>query len=347
MLILRFDFGIRHGLGHLFRCLEIIRYLDQMKINYCICTEENKFSDSYDLGREKLVFYKKKEESEEDFIFMVVKSFNNPVLFLDTLYEYTESFVETIRKYSSVIFFHNYSKGSLHGKYCIYPIEHLSDNLILNYTNKYKENFYYGYDYTIINSATINAGSKKYYDKDYISVTFGGSDPLNILDYVKITLQTISNYMPILVHLGLSYIKDHPDIQRYAHQRINFIDFNYEYLYGSSGILCTLGTTVFECIYKKIPVMYISHNSTTDKRGKLLDNITPIHSGIYLGKYTDFKSTDVIDYMISEKKNRVEYLDARDKEIIDGKGAQRVANILRKEVELNKMSTSIYSGESK
>jgi len=104
--LFRFDFGLHHGLGHLYRCMHLIQSSPE-PTNCVICTEANSFSTSYFSESNHIVFWKNLQQSEESFITDLSSFYPNSTIFVDTLLEYSPIFIKnlttTIKVFFSII----------------------------------------------------------------------------------------------------------------------------------------------------------------------------------------------------------------------------------------------------
>ena len=231
--------------------------------------------------------------------------------------------------------FHNDCEGIIKSDLAIMPIGHLSEKKIEKYSKFLKSNFFYGFDYTIINEEILN------YEKDlsskneeYLSVTMGGSDPFNILPKIIKLLKKINFKYPIKLLVGDLDGFDREKMEKLiGSKHINFSlhKFNYKILFNSHLIISAFGVTTYECIFKNIPIISVPYNS------KSLEN------SLFLAKNT--KTIEVLPSLeeknFANLENKINILwdgKARNKMIshqknkIDGKGLNRVSELILKQV---------------
>jgi spore coat polysaccharide biosynthesis predicted glycosyltransferase SpsG len=261
-IYLRFDIGKFNGLGHAIRSLELAKTLKK-KINVILCTShesKNKLKiKGFDL------FLKRKNENEESYILRIAKNKNDKILFIDNLYNYKSSTIRAASlKFKKIFFYQNFSNGIQEENIVINPTPNL--NTSINIKKKIKStHIFSGDEYLIIPK------SKKYRKKNYLGISFGGSDPklisLKVLKYLK--KMNWKNKTYLFIGLMFEFKKDLKKIK--VPKNIEICDFKKENFLKSSLAICSPGITAFELLNNDIFSLYISHSKKHYNLGKYID----------------------------------------------------------------------------
>ena len=111
-LIFRFDIGKKDGLGHYNRSLILIKYFLKKKYTVKICTN-TKSKIFFSKQLQKLIFLKKRNETEYKYINRISLKFKNYIIFIDKLYDYKKREILNLKINNQVIFIQNFSKNYL------------------------------------------------------------------------------------------------------------------------------------------------------------------------------------------------------------------------------------------
>jgi len=294
-----------------------------------ICTEYNEFSVSYFSSFDRIIVWKPSDLTESEFLIYLSKLYSNSTLLVDTLHDYDSKLISAISSSLNICFFNNYSSGSHYGKSAIFPIAHLTNKHINDYTLSYGNNFFHGFNYTIISRTVNDCSYNPYYDKPYISIFFGGSDHLNLLSRYFEGLIELSNSIPILVHLGVAFSDRDKFLGINSYDNLNFVDFSHSSLFSSSLLFSTFGVITYECVFKMLPVFTIGHDETSHARAKRFASLTScsFHLGIFSDVSNNMLVRNLRDVFNSDLLSQMSFNQSGK---IDNFASKRIWHILRK-----------------
>lgn len=315
----RVDSNKSIGLGHLMRCISIANSLRKIKVN-CYFIVSNKKTDSIitDFGFKS---YKIDTNSNE---VSVINKLNkdNQIDFL-VIDSKRRSIEKTIK------FFKNKLK--------IILIDYISlQNVFLTIlpgpVNKFltiPKQSIYGLDYVLIQKP-IKKNIHK--EKNKIFLSTGGSDKFHITSKIVKTFHKTKSDFKMLINIG----KFSEDAERI--KKIVKNDFRFEIFVDHKNIpdlmstceigIITFGITAYEAAFAKLPIFTIAHSNENNKSAKFNEKFGWLK---HLGKHDDVKFgtlPEKISKLMKDKKQYKKML--KSCKIIDGKGSERIANILVK-----------------
>ena len=258
-ILFRFETGNFNGLGHAKRCIELAEFIKKKyRTNIFFCT--NNQTKKYIKIRGIKFFFKKRTETEEIFLDRISKTSGKKILFIDNNFNYKKTIINKInRRFEKIIFYENFSNGIQ------------KNNIIINPSIKKKikkerySNIYSSPKYLIFPK------NKKYKKQNYLSITFGGSDPKNISTKILHHLKKIKWNSKTFLHVGKAFKKKLILRQTDLPSNIKIIDFDKKILLKSSLVICSPGVTAYELIYNQIFSIYISHTINHKRLGFCLE----------------------------------------------------------------------------
>ena len=313
--------GKKLGLGHVFRCLNIVEYLKQHEIFFLV----EDFGGAIDVIKNKdvkNVYDLKKNVSLKQDINTTKKFLMNnniDVLIVDK-HPLKKSYFNTLRNYVKIVLITDLFKID-------YPVDLLVNGFI-GFSKKIKKNKYnskclLGPHYQALNKNFINC--KKIRKKQYkILATFGGYDENNIAEIFLKELLKSGKKIKTKIIVGpssknlkkLIKLNDQKEIM-ICKKTNNMCKEISDSEYG----ICSGGLTTYEFASQQIPFGIISHNRLQYITAKEWANLDlAVNLGIVgkktkkeIKKYLDLIETDGLKLSNNKKK------------IIDGLGAMRVS----------------------
>ena len=341
-IVFRVDAYPETGLGHFVRSLDIA--INLKKTVRCNVFFTGKYSENAmaSLRQSQLPFLNHEISEEEKIIIEnAIQSWNPSLVFMDTLFPYSSSFIKELKKKTSVVLFHNLCEGRFDADAFILPSAHHSPEIINDI--RWKENsveFYHGFEYILLNERLklIKPRRKKTRETPVVSITTGGSDPrgilLKVLEWINYPeFENISfKAMP-----GEAFIKrkELEVLTSNLGENITIEKFNYETLAESDLVISTFGVTSYELIYLGVPVISISHAEMNANGSKILTE--KISGFIDLGlidHLTETRFRESLNQVLSNKKLSEEFRNIT-AGLIDGKGTSRIINIISGIIEKN------------
>lgn len=338
--LFRVDAYPQVGLGHIIRSVSIYKKLCEKNTGL-----NGKFIGYYDstaieiLENNDIEYNNKKAiiEDEEETLFREIRTYNPGLVFIDKLYDYTKDYILKLRNITYVVMFHNLCPGAYYVHKFILPSAHTDYSIIHNpkWNNDYVD-FYCGPEYIPINDNLIKVktevnsmDSEK--NNPYAVITTGGSDPeavaLKLLNWLKDTKIEDIN---IVFLKGKSFI--HKEQLKLLYRKfpdnISIKDFNYQNLASATLAVSTFGVSTYELMFLGIPTISIGHAYSNAFGSMILKR--RYNSIINLGHINELNKNDFISNLRwlwndFELKNE---LKKRGQQLIDGKGIERITNIL-------------------
>lgn len=332
-ILIRLDADAKTGLGHLYRSLAIAGELKKNGFRPIFLSGLNSRAEQEisQNGFDFLVF--NPIMNEEDNIRFAAKKANAELIFIDKLYPYSAVFVQELKIRYKTVLFHNDCEGSLHADAFILPAAHSPEEMIAKYRNRASGQFFYGADYVVLSEqarqmAETAKVTKKYPNK--ICISTGGSDPEGIMiGILKALSQKRFQNFTIKALPGSNFMHEKalnrlipelpPEIEI---SRFNMKDFT-----DTQCAFTTFGVLSYELIHAGIPLLSTAHalpNATGSKnmeqRCKCLKDLgmfKNLTTGVILKEF---------DAFIRDRELQ-EFLKKNAEQLIDGKGAQRTAQI--------------------
>ena len=339
-VLFRVDAYPQIGLGHIIRSVSIYKELRKKNTRL-----NGKFLGFYDCTAIEIlenndIEYNNKRviiEDEEETLLKEIRAYNPELVFIDKLYDYTKDYILKLRNITYVVMFHNLCHGAYYVHKFILPSAH-TDNSIIQYpewNNDYVD-FYWGPEYIPINDNLIkvrtevnslDSGQKK----PYAVITTGGSDPegvaLKLLDWL---IESKIEDINIIFLKGKSFI--HKEqlklLSRKFPDNISIKDFNYKSLASATLAISTFGVSTYELMYLGIPTISIGHAYINALGSMILKR--RYNSIIDLGHINDLNKNDFISNMrwLWNDFELKEEFKKQGQQLIDGKGIERITNIL-------------------
>lgn len=325
----RFDGNNEIGMGHVIRCMNIIRELKTFNINSYIFTKTysnikhiNDIDDNciFDMDWSLSV-----EQEIEEISTKCIEN-NIQTLVIDNLNSEKKFIIELKKQNINIISFDDQGEGSLYADILI--------NAIVPTVHTYtKTKVYKGNEYIVLNKKFIEKSKIYNVNKNYnnILLSFGGSDPKNISLRALRELSTIDN-INITVVIGSAYnykniIKDYAKNLKNCNIIYNAKDMG-ELMSMNDICIISGGITLYETSVVGTPsivICQVSHQVETARKFAL-NGIA-----INLGIVDELKDGDIKNSLIKVLNNKdlLTKMSEKGKKFVDGKGLFRVVNIIQ------------------
>ena len=261
-IFIRFDVGGLNGFGHASRCIELAKHLsEKAKVNICTNQNVKKFFSTSNLK----FIYKKKSESENNFLLRISKIKNKKILFIDKNYNYKSNILKLIEpNFSKIVFYQNFSKGIQKNNIIINPIPNLNDSI--NIEKRFRFNkIFNGTKYLLF------PNNNKYKKKNYLGISFGGSDPKKLSIKIINLLKKINWDKKTIIFIGAAF-KFKTELKKIPlPSNIKLKNFDTNSFFSSFLTISSPGVTSFELIYNKIFSLYVSCTSKHSSLGNYLE----------------------------------------------------------------------------
>jgi spore coat polysaccharide biosynthesis predicted glycosyltransferase SpsG len=294
-IIFRFDIGGLDGFGHFKRSIPLINFFIKNGFLIVICTnfQSKKFLN---LNLKNRVFLKKEHESEESYLRKINKKYEGFIIIIDKLYNYKKNSIVQLKNKNEVVFIQNYSSGAKIANKLIFPDDH-------NLSFKKNKKIYTGSKYLVLRDEINKIKNIK--RKNYLGITFGGSDPYNLTIKVLNILKKIKWKNKTIFFYGDGYKKKNTLIKK-VREISNFkaSKFNFKKLISSKLIISSFGVTSYEVAHFKIFNLVILLNKKID-----ISKIDFMSSTIKLDHYKDLNLYKIKDCLykywhLNKKKNK-------------------------------------------
>ncbi|MFT6850619.1 MAG: spore coat polysaccharide biosynthesis predicted glycosyltransferase SpsG [Sphingobacteriales bacterium] len=323
-ILFRVDAGNEVGLGHFFRSLSLANHLSSNGYKIVFC-----FNPSDFWGKQSLVIDHECIPllNPENGMLDIVKEKNISLFYLDGLINLKSSCLQEIRKEVPVVFYHNVTEARFNCDLFILPAIHYDTGYLNDLSQKVI--LYHGLDYIMLNPAIL--GHKKGVPKSpsTIVITCGGSDPTNLAETICEAIDF--DAFPSLSFKLLRGLDDKKSL-KLPHENFSEEPFDFKTILESGLVISAFGVLTFELLFLNKTVFSIGHAPSNEKGSKILDQT--FNAVVDLGnrnellkenlsvRLKEFESGNFDNSNLLVPGNR----------IMDGKGTERVANLIIKEL---------------
>lgn len=337
------------GTGHLMEVISIIKRL-RKKIIFepIIITHKNYFTieklKTFSLGNIACIASKISEEEEAEKILAILRKVNCEYLVLDLLGR-SNKFYSCLRENLKSIFV--ILDNSEQRKIPATVVINFSITQNLGFYKEAGNNYFIGPKYAVLDDDITRKKSICIRHKvKAIFVTQGGADPCGLTAKIIRSLLNLKLKQEINVIVGGALTPNH--LKELEYLKLNLAD-NYHFynnihpgdmlgiMERSDLALTAPGNTLYELAYFGIPALVISQHrqhqevaGIFEKRGAVID----LGIGDVVPEESIAKAVNNIIY----DKNKRAYLSKNCKKIVDGKGTNRVIDILMKAIGQNSQS---------
>ncbi len=183
-IVFRCDASADIGLGHLIRCLVVAKELQ--KQNQVIFATNKDNTNSYIKNNSFEIFFKEKDETEEDFLKRLNYIIHPDIIVIDKKYPYSIESLNDFKQNSiKIIMIDNVCEGLSECDEIIFPNAHLDKRVLKKYLSEKQINqVKTGPEYIILRDEILALRGKINYsihNPQNIVVTTGGTDPEGVL----------------------------------------------------------------------------------------------------------------------------------------------------------------------
>lgn len=327
-VVLRFDASSDIGLGHLSRMLSLGEVLKECSGDGHILYAVN--SDDYTrkvLQEENARFIEQDRNSKEDFTSKIIEDENPDVIVFDQRYSYRKKDIIRWKNSTKLVSIDYIGEDYQLMDKIIIPNAHFERSKYPRFNNILS-----GPEYAIINKDILKLTPKKDFPKEIrtIAVTTGGSDPEGVLIKLIPWLKEMKLDTDILVFVGAAFkFKNQLDhLVRNLPGNFHVMPYSSQELIKGDMAICTFGLSIYEMIYLQIPAICISHNMENAHSARVLRQKYEVIED--MGYIKDINPQNLHTAITRLLTDKVYYMSMAERcsNLIDGKGAERVAQII-------------------
>lgn len=331
-IVFRCDASPEIGLSHLIRCLTVAKKLK--KNNQIIFASIKNSTNSYIKNSYFKIFFKKQNEREKNFLSRIKTILKPDILVIDKKYPYSSICLKDLKQAKiKIVIIDNICKGMSIADEIIFPVAHLDKNLLKKYLfSKQIKNVKSGSEYIILRDEILAFKNqiKRNYPSANIVVTTGGTDPKGVLLKLILWLKEMNLRTDILILVGKSFKfqKKLEKIKKSLPRNFHILSYSPKELTKGDIAICTFGVSVYEMIYLKIPTISIAHNKENAYGAKILEKRYGVIKDMGNIKDVAFQEIRKAVMKLLEDKNYYKKMVDKCNNLIDGKGAERTAELI-------------------
>lgn len=332
-IIIRADGNAKIGAGHLMRCMTIADAIADKSIVGFVCADEDSAALTREMGYETAVLHTdyKEMESEVPFWEKILGGAEPKVILVDSYYV-TNGYLANLAKYGKVVLLDDMAKTPWNVQALINYNAFATDEMYEILNSPYEAKVYTGGRYIPIRKQFCDRGYEVRKNAEHVLITTGGGDQDNIAgqilnqilsekcEYHVVTGQFNPHYETLL---GMA--KQYPNIHIYHNVK------NMAQLMEQCDLAVTAGgTTIYELSAIGVPFVCFSY---AENQEKLTEYIGRESIAGYGGAFHKNKSETLeeigkqISLLVEDYELRLQY-SCREKTLVDGQGAARIAEIL-------------------
>lgn len=332
MIYIRADMNMQIATGHMMRCLSIADALNSMgKSVTFILADDQAVSLLKQRGYDAIVLHTEwnNMEGELPALRKVITEKQIDKMLIDS-YQVTAKYLKELSKFVKTVYIDDLNKFD-------YPVD-----TVICYANYWKKlnypieqaekNYYLGTKYVPLKSVFWNCGKKVIAKQaEKLLVLTGGSDPYHVSELIlnRIDLHKFQNIDVICGMYNTNYgrlvkqYKEYVNIRFY--QAVNNME---DYMQNTDVAISAGGTTLYELCACGTPTISYSfadnqwYNVKQFEEDGLIDYAGDIRGDNIVENITHYLERYTVDFQL--RKNRSD----RMQEMVDGKGAVRIAKIL-------------------
>lgn len=322
----RFEGGGAWGLGHVYRCRNLIAQLLKEGVECIVFSHFNEAIKTVfrEIECEKIDLKSKNQEEEKKEMVVLLLQKKISTLVLDIL-DTTADYVSELKKYAYIVGIDDCGEGGQ-------LLNRRINAIVLPAAEKVRDEAdFIGDKYIVLNENVLNYASCEKEISPGISellLSFGGSDPLNLTQKM---LEVLSGSKWNLTVVAGSAYENFDYLKKYEAERcrvLKNVNNLPELIFKSDLCFISGGITLYEvmaigtpcCVICQVPHQLVTA-SRFEKKGAILS--------LGLGDKLDFSNMDELIYGIEKDFERRVLRSRKGKEYIDGKGLARVLDIIK------------------
>jgi spore coat polysaccharide biosynthesis protein SpsF len=344
-VLLRVNGGKGIGFGHIMREITIARSLMESYgagVRFLV-NDDQTVKD--ELARQDIAFFhlspEVRRESEIDMIKNIFEQFKFHAIILDLNGEISVDYMKSLKPLNiPLVSVDNASEGACLADVNIFPVAHFKKNFLAHCGTKVK--VYGGPEYIIIDEKfhKTRHGKKERSHGEGLNVliTFGGTDPNNLTARVVRALMASNLSLQLDVVLGPAFQEESmlEALSKRYRDRIALhrdIEDLSALMSGADIAYTAAGITAYELAYMGVPSVVITNYRTDEV---FLKAIKKLGISLPLGYYMDVMDDEIINAAekFENDKDFLKGMARRGKDLIDGHGAKRIAEIVIKKIVL-------------
>ena len=332
-IVFRCDASPDIGLGHLIRCLAVAKELQKQNQIIFATTKDDMISYIKEVGFK--IIFKEKGETEEKYLKRLNNIIHSNIVVIDKKYPYS---IESLNYFKQnnikVIIIDNVCKGLLECDEIIFPNAHLDKNVLKEYLSLERINqVKTGPEYVILRDEILVLKDKINYNlhnPPNIVVTPGGTDPEGILLKLIPWLKGMKLKANIMILIGQAF-KYKDELERTIinlPDNFQILPYSLEEFKKADIVICTFGVSIYEMIYLQIPTICISHSRENARSAKILKERYEIIENMGFVENLNSQNLYLVIKKLLENKTYYQKIIQKCNDLLDGKGAKRIANVI-------------------
>ena len=332
-VLFRTEAGKKIGFGHLIRSLSVAKKIREFDpgIKIVFLIPENDAAHRK-LSESNFEHCLANDKNEEGIITACVNMFHPDVIFIDKLFNYTPDFIKTLTQNTKVVMLHNYCEGAYFCDSYIFPGAHTDPALIEDerWQTSYTKVFL-GFDYVIISEEILKgkriSGNSGHTRK--VVITMGGSDPMGLM-LILIQWLNEENLENVelwaLIGEAASYKERLNEMSDNLSPHIHVLDYHPDVYCNADFAISSFGQSTYELLFLGIPVLSIGHIRQNALGSHILSKKTDLLTD--LGCISDLSKETFLTAW--RKALNIIKTNSDIRPLIDGRGAERIADIIIK-----------------
>ena len=330
-IIFRVEATPELGLGHLMRCLALAEKFKGSISNVAITfiTSTNMVGEQVKSYDYKLINLPLSKNMTGEIKYY--EKYLKKAMFITDIPNISEDYLKTLRKKACLVVSIDDGSDTI---FCSDIL--INPNLSPKINHKYSSEtqYYSGAKYVILKKAFGKYAVKKQIKREVKSlfVCFGGSDRNNITQRVANTIQNMDINILIVVGIMYPYYNELvKDIKEYSNIQIKRNVHNMdELIYDADLAVISGGTLLYETSAVRTPAIVICQNREQNKESEFFaENNAAINLGMFDNINEDTARNTIVKLILDYDKR--ELLSKNAEQLIDGRGADRIVNIILKE----------------
>jgi len=332
-ILFRVEATPKLGLGHLMRCLALAEKFNESVSNTNIVFITSSIAAGEQIKRcgYKLINLPSSENMVEEIKYY--EKYLKKAIFITDIPDISEDYLKTLKEKACLSVSIDDGSDSI-----FYSDILVNPNLNPKINCKYSSNtqYYSGAKYVILKKAFEKYMIKKKQIKreaKSLFICFGGSDRNNITQKVVNVIREMDINITVVIGMMYPYYNELArDIKDYRNTQIKRDAHNMdELIYDADLAIISGGTLLYETSAVRTPAIVICQNQEQNRESEFFtENNAAINLGIF-DNINEDTARNTVFRLISDYDKR-EQLSKNARQLIDGRGANRIVNIILKRV---------------
>jgi len=314
--IIRVDASNEIGYGHLIRCLAIGEELRKTFDVLYLVRHADSIKKICQHGFHACEI--PADVDDEVFMIALTSKFPNAVWIIDIKKQFSKGFLPELKRHAKLLLLiENLSFDMEAADGILFPAAHLDKKILDPWLDK-KESYRVlsGWEWVILRDELLNMAL---ITRNFpLVVTTGGSDPEGVFFRLWDLLKDQKIHAIFLTGESFSFHDNLPNQDEYLKVK----DYNVKYIAGACSVISTFGSSIYECLYLKKPVISVAHSIENAHGSSLLSRRSP--ACLDLGYFKNLEREALIYAINTYQEPCKEIMDWLKESPIDGRGAKRV-----------------------